>query len=339
MTLAVRRVGRLVRARSPRLAVTALRREASIRRAEAKLARAARRGEPILAGPYLGEVGYELAYWIPFLRRVCREYGILPQRMTVLSRGGAGAWYADFAAREVDVLDLLDPEQYRTGLLARRARSGDAKQLELDRFDRELATAACERIGGAHVLHPRMMYARLRFLWEGLLPLEEAVQLADYAGLRVDDPERGDHIAVKLYSNEVFPETDAARTFALSLVERLAREGEVVMLAMDAPLDEHREWRAPGVTTPRLDPRRNLAEQTRLVAGARAFVCTYGGFSYLGPFVGTPTLAFGANEPDNPFHLDLMRAVNPGVDYEVAAIGEHAAVERFLARTAAGARA
>jgi hypothetical protein len=102
------------------------------------------------------------------------------------------------------------------------------------------------------------------------------------------------------------------------------------MLAMESPLDEHHEWTVPGVRTPRLDPRRNLAEQTRIVASARALVCTYGGFSYLGPFTGTPTLAFWSNDPGNLFHLDLMHAVNPGVQYEVADVGDDESVERFL---------
>ena len=35
-----------------------------------------------------------------------------------------------------------------------------------------------------------------------------------------------------------------------------------------------------------LDVRENLAVQTALVAGASAFVGTYGGFSYLAPFLG-----------------------------------------------------
>jgi len=52
-------------------------------------------------------------------------------------------------------------------------------------------------------------------------------------------------------------------------------------------------------------PRENLALQSRVVAGARALVCTYGGFSYLGPLLGTSTVAFVAEDVHNPAHADV----------------------------------
>jgi hypothetical protein len=78
--------------------------------------------------------------------------------------------------------------------------------------------------------------------------------------------------------------------------------------------------------------------QTRLVADASALVSTYGGFSYLGPFVGTPTLALSEREAENDYHLQLMRVVNPGVEYVHAWLDESDAVEAFLAGAALGAR-
>jgi len=338
MSLLARRVARLARTRSLGLGAAAVRRQTSLRRAEARLERAARHGEPILAGPFLGEVGYELLYWIPFLRRRLAELDIPRERVTILSRGGAGSWYADFAAGEFDALDLMEPKEFAQCLRGRRARARDAKQLDVDAFDLELAAAALERLGPAHVLHPRLMYARLRFLWERLLPLQDAADLVQYAPLTIPDRVHADRIAVKLYFSDSFPACGETSAFASRLVERLVRETEVVVLAMDEPLDDHAEWRPPGVVVPNLEPRRNLAEQTRIVAGSRALVSTYGGFSYLGPFVGTPTLALSAAPADNSFHLDLMRLANPGVDYEVAEIGDGERIERFLERTLARAR-
>ena len=43
---------------------------------------------PIVVGPWLGEVGFELLYWIPFLRWALAEAGIAADRVTVVSRGG-----------------------------------------------------------------------------------------------------------------------------------------------------------------------------------------------------------------------------------------------------------
>jgi hypothetical protein len=74
-----------------------------------------------------------------------------------------------------------------------------------------------------------------------------------------------------------------------------------------------------------------------VVARARALVATYGGFSYLGPFVGTPTLAVSARPPDNTFHRELMHHVNPGVAYREAPADDAAALESALTAIVAGA--
>ena len=48
---------------------------------------------PVLAGPWLGEIAFELLYWLPFLRWALSEFPGLRDRLVVLSRGGAGPWY------------------------------------------------------------------------------------------------------------------------------------------------------------------------------------------------------------------------------------------------------
>src|SRR5262245_54769655 len=42
---------------------------------------------PIVAGPWLGEVGFEILYWIPFLRWLV-DQGVPAERITAISRGG-----------------------------------------------------------------------------------------------------------------------------------------------------------------------------------------------------------------------------------------------------------
>ena len=57
-------------------------------------------------------------------------------------------------------------------------------------------------------------------------------------------------------------------------------------------------------------PHRNLERQTRLIAGARGFVGTYGGFSYLAPFYGVPSLSFFSRRNGfEPHHLELAHRV------------------------------
>jgi hypothetical protein len=58
-----------------------------------------------------------------------------------------------------------------------------------------------------------------------------------------------------------------------------------------------------------MHPRENLALQTALVSGAEAFVGTYGGFSYLAPFLGVRSTAYFADPAAySPRHLLMARS-------------------------------
>ena len=45
-------------------------------RVNGRLATLARSGRPIVAGPWLGEVGFELLYWIPFLAWFAERFDV-----------------------------------------------------------------------------------------------------------------------------------------------------------------------------------------------------------------------------------------------------------------------
>ena len=54
-------------------------------------------------------------------------------------------------------------------------------------------------------------------------------------------------------------------------------------------------------------PEQNLAVQTAVIARARAFVGTYGGYSYLTPFCGVPSLAFYSQRTFKVQHLHVAQ--------------------------------
>lgn len=317
-----------MRARSVPEIASALRREVEVRpaarRAERAVAKAGRDGSPVLLGPFLGEIGYELEYWIPFLRRLLHEHGVAPEQATAMTRGGAALWYRDVAANELDVLQLLSPEEYLPRLEERRSEAGDLKQLRVGRFDRELVGLARERLGDVTVVHPGLMFTRLRGLWFRGEPLATLWPQVEYRRLEVE-PERpaavpADYVTVKAYFNEVLPATPETRAFLHAAIERLAETVDVVLLSTGLLVDDHEEW---ATEHPRvhpiehlLRPQDNLAVQTRLIAGSRGLVATYGGFSYLGPFLGVPTRTFYAVEQTVPLHLEVLRQALPGADYE-----------------------
>ena len=318
------RLTRLVRTGSPRVVARAARREVVWRLHEAEAARSIRAGKRVLAGPFLGEVGFELLYWIPVLRRLLA--GVDRERVTVLTRGGAGAWYRDIAANTVDILDLVPPDGYLNELVERRRREGNTKQFFPDELDKRLTQLALEQTGDAVVVHPLVMYSRMRFVLELLQPVDAVTRIGDYRPLlpaprALPSECPADYVAVKLYFSDSFPDDEASRGLAARVLGELAERTEVVVLTSGTQLDEHREWVPAGTrihdSSSWVTPQDNLAVQTAVVAGARELVATYGGFSYLGPMLRVPTRALHTQEAFQRVHLDVLRVAFPGADYEL----------------------
>ena len=125
------------------------------------------------------------------------------------------------------------------------------------------------------------------------------------------------YVAVKFYFNDCFPPTDENRGFVRDHVRELTKTSRVVSLTTGLNLDDHggegdpAHERAAAVTLlpAELHPRDNLAVQSRIVAGASAFVGTYGGFSYLAPFLGVQSTAyFGDADGFSKRHLLMARS-------------------------------
>jgi len=317
-----RRLVRLARTGSPSTIVRAAKRQVVWTKHEREVLSAIEEGRKLLVGPFLGEVGFELLYWIPVLRRLLA--GIDPERVTVLTRGGAGTWYRDFAATSVDALELVPAEGYLEQVVARRKREGNTKQFFPDRLDRQLTRLALERVGDAAVVHPLLMYSRMRFVLEGLQPPAAATGIGEYGRLPVEErelPVPADYVAVKLYFSDSFPDDAASRELAARILGELAERTDVVVLTSGRQLDEHQEWVPAGPrihdSTSWVTPEDNLAVQTQLVAGARELVATYGGFSYLGPMLGVPARALYTQEAFQRVHLDVLHAAYPDARYEL----------------------
>jgi len=342
-----RRMLRLVR-RSPvdnaRLVRRAVGSRVLARLYEVRLAQAAHTGRAIVAGPFLGEIGFELLYWLPFLRRTLANHGIPPEQVTVLTRGGAAEWYADIASNSIELLDLVSPEQYWPLLRERRERAGDAKQLTVEELDRRIVNLALERLGEAIVLHPIVMYSRLRSVWAGVRPAADAMRMGDYRPL--PPPQTAappgsppGAIAFKAYFSEAFPDSPANRMFLEMVATRLSKVGPVILLGTRARLDDHREWEPSGhrlmTAAEWLEPRTNLAVQSALIARSRALVATYGGFSYLGPFYGIPTLAFSSADATNPVHRDVLASAFGRQGFVEISVGDDVGLDDFLRREVA----
>lgn len=306
-----------------------------------RLARAARGSGAVVVGPFLGEIGFELLYWIPFVRRLVRRHGIDPDRVTAISRGGAEPWYRGIATSYIDALDCFEPEEFGARLAGRREETGDRKQLTAAGLDREIVAAAEVRLDQtAAVLHPSLLFTRLRYFWAGERDIAVAARQLEFERLtppagdgEILDGVPRDYVAVKAYFSDCLPESASSREFVGDLVTRLAESVDVVVLPSGFRFDDHRgHTAAPApavhVLDDRISARHNLEIQTRVIAGARTLFATYGGFSYLAPLLGVDARAFYSRDNFNPTHRSVLELANSqlaGADYRVTDISSTSA--------------
>jgi hypothetical protein len=288
-------------------------------------ARRATRGSMLIVGPWASEVGFELLYWIPFVRHLLRERGVPPDRVVVVSRGGVSGWYGGMTAHYIDLLDWLSVERLLEEHKHRIREIGVEKQLSLTALEREVVARVRERFGEprARVLHPSTMYRRYRAVWMRRRAPTVVEREVDFSPIRARPSppaglEVGGYIAVKAYFSGSFPPTAENRAALRGLLERLAGHAPVVLLESGGWLDDHEHPELLGidgiVPISRPAPQTNLGEQTSIVRGARLLVATYGGFSYLGPFLGVPTCALYSSDTFNRAHLDVLRKAERELD-------------------------
>ncbi|HXG87682.1 MAG TPA: hypothetical protein VNJ02_05035 [Vicinamibacterales bacterium] len=287
----VRRIGGRVRAEMVRTEIVA------------ELRRIARTGRPILAGPWLGEVGFEVLYWVPFLRWVVAEFAIDPTRVIAISRGGPQSWYTGCAGRYVDVFEFLSVDAYRAGNEQRRREVGEQKQVRDSAFDREITGRVRDTadLANAEHLHPALMYRLMQPFWwkhasHSWVAKHTVPALLSRPALPAElGVAPGRYVAVKLYWNDCLVEDERTRHYARQTLAALATHLPVVSLDTGLSLDDHAA--ADGATDAKhtvaslLTAATNLSVQTAVLANAAAFVGTYGGFSYLAPLHGVPTVS------------------------------------------------
>ena len=272
--------------------------------------------EPIVVGPWLSEVGYEVLYWVPFLRWVNAAYRIPPDRVIALSRGGTASWYRGVASRYAEVFDHVSPAD-----LAARAASGTLKQREQTDVDRRLVERATEALdlGPVRVLHPSLMFRWFAPFWSGHQSLGFVERHTRHA--RIDPPAvplpsglPGEYVAVKFYGARSLPAEAAVRAQLRELVEGLAERHPVVQLDTGLGLDDHDDYhlgasdRVVSVSGC-LEARTNLAVQTRIIAGSRLFVGTCGSLAWLAPLLGVPTIPVFTDASFLHAHLHVARRV------------------------------
>jgi hypothetical protein len=287
------------------------------------IARLAAGRDPIVAGPWLAEVGYEVLYWIPFLRWFQDAFGITRDRLVVVSRGGMEAAYREIAASYVDIFDVMTPAELAARNAERRSsgEGGGQKQSAASSLDDELLAAARSRLGlsTAAVCHPSLMFRLFRHVWHGNLPFDLLWRRTRYvaggrASMTAAMPAGVPHdfIAAKLYTGPALSSSDATRAAVRALVTQVASMAPVILLDADVGIDEHRDFDLrgiPGVMSASnlMTARTNLGVQLALIARSRFFLSACGGLAWQAPFLGVPTVALYDSDHLLAPHLFVAR--------------------------------
>ena len=279
---------------------------------------AARRGS-VLVGPWTGEVGFELLYWAPFVRWALRRFKIAPERVTIVSRGGTASWYGIAGVSYLDVFDLVSPEEFRASTTGetKKQRTAGTFDRRLLRLARRAAAATGPDIS---LLHPALMYTLFMPYWKQQESVARVTDFTEY--MRLAAPEAPalrarlpkEYVAARFYFSDCFPDTDTNRAVVHGLMQSLSAEVPVVLLGPGIRVDDHQDvtTQAAGriiAIDDLMCPADNLAVQTAAIAGARGFIGTYGGFSYLAPLCGVSTVAVYSVYNYFAHHLEMARVM------------------------------
>jgi hypothetical protein len=229
------------------------------------------------------------------------RFGRAGQPVVAVSRGRVGDWYRSVTDRYVDVFDLMSEAQFQHRHRDRAAKQDDAMQGSLSEFERDVLRGVTERLGlqDPGLVHP----SGLSWLWSkvarGKLPLSDITERALYRRLAspaAAGPLPGlpaEYVVAGCWFGSGFPNTPEHRAAIGALVLAASRRVPVVLLdAKGVPDEERGRWDGGSGVTP-FDTfglgEQRLPTLARVIAGARAFVGTFGGRSCLAPFLGVPS--------------------------------------------------
>jgi hypothetical protein len=269
---------------------------------------------PIFVGPWFDSVTHELLYWIPFVRWASATYGLAPERLVAISRGGVQGWYGALARRYLDAPTLFSSQELEHW--ARRSApqsEQNPKTAVMAPFD----TDAIERAARAfdlsdyQVLHPLALYRVLmRLRKDRAFPQMPSV--LHYAPIDAESRPSPmslpkSFVAISLACTEALPDTAENRDFLAGLLAQLIHEHEVVVVD-EAPVRHvsmSSSRRLHALEEYRVDGDTVLQAQATVLGQAQAFVGGYGDLAVLASFCRTTVRAYHSEKlpSDQPDRL------------------------------------
>lgn len=269
--------------------------------------RPARSENPVVAGPWLGDTGSELLYWIPFLNWAVAARPQLAERLIIIARPGTAAWYRHLTPQLVDVLDLVNQtelgmlQQRQLGQLGQADKESDA---EFQARLQELANKLRDKLslGEIETLPPSALVQHLRQLQRDNVVSQiltnsvyQPMARPELSALGTRLPEA--YVVAHFSYSPIFPDTEQNRAFIARVITALTRKSDVILLESDTLGAEYADIAIPWSNRlhrlNHLMPHHtDLSVQTVAISQARAFVGTCGSLSYVSPYFGVPSLCF-----------------------------------------------
>lgn len=273
---------------------------------------------PIFVGPWIDSTAHELLYWVPFVRWAAATYGLPSERLIVVSRGGARAWYGSLAGRYLDAPALFSAAEHGHWMRRTIPQSHqDPKQAVMYPFDREIIERAARAFDVSHyqVLHPLFFFRVLRRLQaDGAVgDLPQVLAYEPFASGATPEPALPlpkVYVAVSLAFTETLPSNAENQRVLSELLARIAADDAVVVVdypdkgdLVDHAMLSGRVHRVAPLAT----GQNRLDVQTKVMAHARAFVGGFGDLAVLAAFCGVPAYTFHS-ESIPPEALGCIRA-------------------------------
>lgn len=307
----------------------------------------ARDKRPILIGPFRSELGFEASYFQPFLAWLAKTVPTFRDRAVIVTRGGLAHLYASVATKAVDLYTLRSVVEVRRENKYDQKTQGIQKQVAQTAWDTAALADAAKALGilpGYHVVHPAWMYWGLEPYWNESQGLRYLQKFTNYDPIAAPPKFGGSenlppvYVAMKFYGRATFPYPDGDVEEAVArIAATVAAQVPVVMLSSASEYDDHSDLRIEGPNIIQIQPgvpaHENLWMQASVLAGAKAFVGTYGGMAQLAVRLKVPSVSFWKTFGGTAHaHLSLQSWISKAtnVPFVAGSIQETALIQSVL---------
>lgn len=255
------------------------------------------KSEYVLFGPWTSEIGFELLYWIPYLKK---NFKLENKKIIIISRGGVENWYKfSNYYKYFNLLDLVSSSEIKNHFDIKKSIGGQ-KQFFFEDFDKKIIQKVKEKlkINSIEVIHPKEMYNFFKPYWSGLysygfrtiVEKEMKFNELDKIDLKVKN-----FVACKIYSSSILNIDQNKEIYSQKIkiiLNEILKKFNIIFLNFETD-DDHQVINFDGLNTnenkffffkdlvKNLDIQNNLKIQSTIVSQSEFFLGTYGGFAYL----------------------------------------------------------